>query len=109
MGFTGFINITTISFAPLFVSKNHFYGSPKNWSTFIDIVDESGEHYQNASYHDDTVLINEPITGLSFSATIYLQTNFYFESDFMFERKGNMMIPIFSLWRSANVSQSVVD
>lgn len=104
MGFTGFINITTISFAPFFVSKNHFYDCPKNWSTLIDIVDESGQHYQNASWFDDCFIFSEPITGISFSATIFLQTSYLYEQDFLFERPGMMMLPIFSLWRSANVS-----
>lgn len=44
MGLQGFINITTLSFAPFFVSKNHFLDCPKNWSELVDIYDESGQH-----------------------------------------------------------------
>jgi hypothetical protein len=53
--------------------------------------------------------IRNRLRGYRLQATIYLQTNYLYESDFLFERPGMMMIPIFSLWRSANVSQDVID
>lgn len=78
MGLEGFINITTISFAPFFVSKNHFLDCPSNWSQLVDIFDESGQHRVQASYYDDTYLHIEPISGISFSAQIYLQTSYLY-------------------------------
>lgn len=81
MGYSCFLNITPISFAPFFVSKNHFYDCPKNWSQLVDIYDESGRNKIEASFWDDTYLHIEPITGISFAATIYLQTNYLYEQD----------------------------
>lgn len=78
MHYGGFLNISSINGAPLFVSKNHFLDCPKNWSQLIDMYDEKQTFIYEASIWDDTLIQIEPYTGTSFGATIYLQTNYLF-------------------------------
>lgn len=61
----------------------------------------------------------EPFTGTAFSATIYLQSNYYFEvDDILFpvyeKKKGDnstvpRMLPIVSTYRSGNISENAID
>jgi hypothetical protein len=109
MEYSCFLNISSINGAPLFVSKNHFYECPSNWSNFVSVYDEAQSFIYQPSIHDDTYLQIEPFTGTTFGATIYLQTNYLFQMDELFERNQTMMLPIFSLWRSGNISDNAVD
>lgn len=93
----------------MFISKNHFLDAPSNWSELIDIYDENRTFVQNASVYDDTYILLEPTTGTSFTATIYLQSNYELKQDELFSRSGLMMLPIFTVWRSGNMSEHAID
>lgn len=107
--YSGFLNITSVAGAPLFISKNHFLDCPKNWSQFIDVYDEQQTFIYEASIYDDTYLQLEPNTGTSFGATIYLQTSYNFQMDELFERNQTLMLPVFSIWRAGNISDGAVE
>ena len=70
----------------------------------VDIYDEKGENKFEASVYDDTYILLEPNTGTSFTASIYLQSNYEFKKDELFNRDQLMMLPIFTVWRSGNMS-----
>ena len=93
----------------MFISKNHFYDCPKNWSSFIDVYDEHQTFIYEASKYDDTYLHIEPITGTTFCALVYLQTSYQFQMDELFERNQTMMLPISTIWSSGNITESAVE
>ena len=49
----------------------------------------------------------QPYTGVSFEATIFLQSNYYYEPDYLFRYDDSAMLPMFSLYRAGNLTESV--
>lgn len=99
----GFINMSFTG-VPLFISKNHFLDADPAWENMVDIRSENG-YKQLSNPWDDTYLIVEPNTGASFTAVVYLQTNVLTSQDILFVREP-IMIPVFSLYRSGNITES---
>lgn len=79
---TGLLNQTYQGF-PLMASKTHFLDSDKKWPKLIKMTDEKGNRLE-ANQWDDTRLYIEPYTGTAFSATISLQSNYYYIPDILF-------------------------
>ena len=99
---------------PCFIGKNHFLDAPKNWSELVGIYDESGKHKMEANEWDDSYIYLEPYSGASFTATIFLQSNYHYVPDLLFPEtevgnKTERMLPMFSVYRSGNMSAEVVD
>lgn len=89
--------------APIFVGKNHMYGADEKWAGLVEVVNEQNIT-QEGSVWDDTMLLVEPTSGAAFTAAIFLQTNCYVTPDLLFPGEERML-PVFSLYRSGNISQ----
>lgn len=74
----------------------------------IGMYDEQQKYEFQPNIWDDTYIHIEPNTGTTFCATIYLQTNYYLEQDDLFWKNQTFMLPIFSIWRSGNISEHAV-
>ena len=99
---------------PAYIGKSHFLDAPSNWSELIEVYDETGSFKMKASKWDDSYIYLEPYTGASFTATIFLQSNYLYTPDLLFpefeqENTTMRMLPMFSVYRSGNISAEVVD
>lgn len=95
---------------PAVVSKNHFFDSDPKWLDKVEMYDELGENKQSPSYYDDSYLIIEPKTGVTFSATLYLQNSVHMRPDeVLFPQLESTMLPVMTLFRSANMTQDAAD
>lgn len=107
-GLTAFFNFSSIMGAPVFVSKTHMLGTEESWHQAVQVFDESGQHPQRASHFDESFVTIEPVSGVSFQATINLQANLLFQPDELFSTAPLAMYPVYSIYRCGNLTPSVV-
>jgi hypothetical protein len=105
--------LTSLNGFPIFTSKNHFKDSSKNWSDIIDIWDENRTFIYHASKWDDSyihyeviIYIIQPYSGATFSAVLYLQSNYFYEKDDLFTQNQTYLLPVFSINRGGNFSEA---
>jgi hypothetical protein len=106
-GIRGFVNLSFMGL-PIFAGKNHFLDADSKWQELVELYDESGTHRQYANEFDESEVIIEPKTGATLIATIYLQSSFYMQQDFLFTAEPRML-PVVTIYRSANVTAEAVD
>lgn len=90
---------------PVFVSKNHFLDTDPKWRSKVDIFDQSGKIEKKANPSDDSELVIQPKTGAPFSVSVKIQTNVMLKHDPIFTI-DQMLVPIFSVDNSADLSES---
>jgi hypothetical protein len=72
-------------------------------------VYDSGGHVQEANPYDDSFIVVEPESGVSFQATINLQANLLFTQDELFPQLQQAnMYPIYSIYRCGNLSDHII-
>ena len=49
-------------------------------------------------------IYSQPYTGVSFQSTIFLQGNYYHEPDELFTYNQTSLLPVFSIYRSGNLT-----
>jgi hypothetical protein len=54
-------------------------------------------------------ILTQPYSGVTFSAVIFMQSNYYYEQDDLFLNPQRLMLPIFTINRGGNFSQKGVD
>ena len=82
--FHAFFNETSVYGIPFFMSKHYFLNSSSNWTTFIDIFDERNnllDLAEEEKFVDDSFVVVEPYSGVSFQSTLNLQANYYYQPD----------------------------
>lgn len=104
---TGFFNVSFTG-APMYVSRNHFYGADPYWADQVDLLEENSDNKQFANEWDDLFIHVEPNSGMLFDAYLLMQTNAYTTQDELFS--GNrIMLPVFSVLRAGNISDYAVN
>ena len=76
------------------------------WLELVDIYNQDYSiRYEEISHWDDTFILVEPYTGVSFQSVIYLQNNFYHQPDALYTYPIGTMMPIFAISRSGNLTE----
>jgi hypothetical protein len=121
-GYDGFMNLTTIFNAPVFLGQPHFLGSDEKAQTmaeFYEYTTESSEYLTKRIHpnykHDDAYLYVEPTTGAAVSIMLKLQINVAVYQDYFFtsiyepvEGKG-LYVPAITVVRSFNMTNDQIE
>lgn len=102
--FNGFINLTSVYDAPLFISKTHLLDADAFLQNNVIYLNSNGNVIK-PNNADNSYLLVEPTTGVTFTAYVNAQVNELIGSDDLFlVNYTAAMLPIANIFVSANLT-----